>query len=237
MAYYAHSVSGRPEEEWEPLARHLAEVEERAGSHGQRFGAESLAALAGLLHDLGKYGPDFQARLHDPTKRADHSTAGAVWAIQHLPATWGRLLAHVVAGHHTGLKDDLLSPDGRIETKRALLAPVERTARADGLVLPQSVSGPSGMRRANSESGFQIAFLTRMIFSCLIDADRTAAAAFDAHGGGVQEADHPSIAALETALHEWMGRRAVAPTSLNTLRDDVLRAAIAKASEPQVSSR
>ena len=194
---------------------------------------DSPAALAGLLHDLGKYGPDFQARLRDPTKRADHSTAGAVWAFERLPQTWGRLLAHVVAGHHAGLKDDLLSPDGRIETKRGLLTPVERTAQADGLVLPQSVSGPTGIRRVNSESGFQIAFLTRMIFSCLIDADRAAAAAFDAHGDDVQEVDHPSIVALETALHEWMGRRAVAPTPLNTLRDDVLRAAIAKASEPQ----
>lgn len=52
MAYYAHSVSGRPEEEWEPLARHLVEVEDGARRHGQSFGAEGLAALAGLLHDL-----------------------------------------------------------------------------------------------------------------------------------------------------------------------------------------
>jgi CRISPR-associated endonuclease/helicase Cas3 len=233
MAYYAHSVSGRPEEEWEPLARHLAEVEDGARSRGRRFGAEVLAELAGRLHDLGKYSPDFQARLRDPTKRADHSTAGAVWAFERLPPTWGRLLAHVVAGHHAGLKDDLLNPEGRIETKRALLAAVERTAQADGLVLPQSVSGPAEMRRVSSESGFQIAFLTRMIFSCLIDADRTAAAAFDAQGDGVQEVDHPSIAALETALHAWIGRRAVAPTPLNTLRDDVLRAAMAKAAEPR----
>src|ERR1700688_115028 len=122
MAYYAHSVFGRPEEEWELLACHLTEVAELARKHGLRFGADDLAALAGLLHDLGKYGPDFQARLRDPRRRADHSTAGAVWAFERLPQTWGRLLAHVVAGHHAGLKDDLLSPDGRIETTRALLA-------------------------------------------------------------------------------------------------------------------
>jgi len=203
-----------------------------AQSRGRRFGAEALAELAGRLHDLGKYSPDFQARLRDPTKRADHSTAGAVWAFERLRPKWGRLLAHVVAGHHTGLKDDLLGPEGRIETKSAVLAPIERAAQADGLTLPQSVSDPSGMRWLKSEFGFQIAFLTRMIFSCLIDADRTAAAAFDAHDPGVQDVEHPSIAALEAALHEWMGRRAVAPTPLNTLRDDVLRAAVAKAAEP-----
>lgn len=233
MTYYAHSVSGRPEEEWEPLARHLAEVAGSAACRGQRFGAGALAELAGRVHDLGKYGPDFQTRLRDPTKRADHSTAGAVWAFERLPPTWGRLLAHVVAGHHAGLKDDLLSAGGRIETKRALLAPVERAASEDGLALPQSVSGPVGMLSQKSEFGFQLAFLTRMIFSCLIDADRTAAAAFDAHGDGVQEADHPTIAVLEAALHEWIGRRNVAPSPLNRLRDDVLRAAIAKAAEPQ----
>jgi CRISPR-associated endonuclease/helicase Cas3 len=229
MEYYAHSVFGRPEEEWEPLARHLTEVAVGAGRRGRRFGAETLAELAGLVHDLGKYSADFQARLRNPTKRADHSTAGAVWASR-LHPIWGPLLAHVVAGHHAGLKDDLLSPEGRIEIKRALLDPVERTARADGLVLPRVVSGPR-MRRG--EAGFRIAFLTRMIFSCLIDADRTAAAAFDAGSEDVPEVDHPPIAALETALHTWIRARTVAPSPLNMLRNNVLRAAMAKAAEPQ----
>lgn len=235
MPYYAHSVSGRPEGEWEPLARHLAEVEEGARSRGRRFGAEALAGLAGRVHDIGKYGPDFQARLRDPAKSADHSTAGAVWAFEHLPPIWGRLLAHVVAGHHAGLKDDLFSPESRIETKAALLAPVERAAQADSFALPQGVSGPAGMRRLKGgEFGFQIAFLTRMIFSCLIDADRTAAR-FDAHvkAEPTEEITHPSIEALEAALHDWMGQRAATPNALNTLRDQVLRATITKAAEPQ----
>ncbi len=233
MTYYAHSVPGRPEEEWEPLARHLTEVADGARLHGRRFGAEALAALAGLLHDLGKYGPDFQARLHDSTKRADHSTAGAVWAVRHLPQTWGRLLAHVVEGHHAGLKDGLLSPEGRIEAKRALLDPVARAAQADGLVLPQTVPRPAGMRREDGEQGFQIAFLTRMIFSCLIDADRTAAAAFGTNGDDVPAVEYPSIAALELTLQGWMERRIAKPTPLNTLRNNVLRAAVARAPQPQ----
>ncbi len=233
MAYYAHSVAGRPEGEWEPLIRHLAEVGNGARSHGRRFEAEALAELAGLLHDLGKYGTDFQERLHNPAKRADHSTAGALWAVEHLPATWGKLLAHTVAGHHAGLQDDLLGPDGRIKTKHALLAPVERTAQADGLVLPTGISGPTGMRWLKSELGFQLAFLTRMIFSCLIDADRSAAAAFDAGGTDVRGANHPSIEALEAALHAWIGRRTTHSTDLNSLRDRVFRAAVAKAPEPK----
>ena len=46
------------------------------------------------------------------------------------PDLGGPLLAHVVAGHHAGLKDDLLGSEGRIESKSALLGPIERTAEA-----------------------------------------------------------------------------------------------------------
>jgi CRISPR-associated endonuclease/helicase Cas3 len=231
MAYYAHSLSGRPESDWEPLARHLADVQDVARRHGQRFGAESLAGLAGRLHDLGKYGADFQARLHDGTTRADHSTAGAVWARQYLAPRWGRLLAHVVAGHHAGLKDDLLASGGRIDAKQPLLGPIERAARADGFALPQTVERPSGMRPEPNADGFQMAFLTRMIFSCLIDADRTAAAAFGVGEDAIPETAYPTIAALETALLAGMQRRSGTPNRLNALRNEVLRAVVAKADE------
>lgn len=232
MPYYAHSVVGCPEPEWEPLARHLAEVEDGARKFGQRFGADSLAGLAGRLHDLGKYGPDFQARLRNSAISADHSTAGAVWAFEHLPPRWGRVLAHAIAGHHAGLKDDLLAAGGRIEAKKALLGPVERAARADGLVLPPGVSRPSDLRPTPGEDGFQMAFLTRMIFSCLIDADRNAAAAFDAGDDIVPDAGHPTIAALEATLGTWMERRDPASNRLNALRQDVLHAVVARAAEP-----
>ncbi len=238
MAYYAHSVTERPEADWERLADHLAEVEAGAASRGQGFGAAALAALAGRLHDVGKYSPDFQARLRGLSGRVDHSTAGAVWAFERLPPVWGRLLAHVVAGHHAGLKDDLLGPEGRIETGRGLLASIEGLARADGFAPPRDGCAPAGLKPAKDEErgeqGFQLAFLTRMIFSCLIDADRSAAARFDAHARGatMPQAAQPSVASLQAALHASMSRRRNAPGELNALRDEVLQAAIARAAEP-----
>jgi CRISPR-associated endonuclease/helicase Cas3 len=74
-----------------------------------------------------------------------------------------------------------------------------------------------------------------MVFSCLLDADRTAAAAFEARatGASAEAVAHPSIADLETALHASLARRAAEPSRLNTLRDDVLRAAIGRAAEPE----
>jgi len=38
----------------------------------------NAARLAGLLHDLGKYTPAFQAKLRGALEKVDHSTAGAV---------------------------------------------------------------------------------------------------------------------------------------------------------------
>jgi CRISPR-associated endonuclease/helicase Cas3 len=234
MDWYAHTRVGMPQHAWEPLLTHLLQVGAGASRHAERFGAADLGKMAGLLHDFGKYGPDFQARLRDARVRADHSTAGALWARAHLADRWGKVVAHAVAGHHAGLKDGLFGAEGRLDAKTGLLSPAERAAGCDGLVLPHKVGGPTGMKKAkeeDKEEGFQMAFLTRMIFSCLIDADRTSAAAFDSGSDtdGIQH--HPSIAELETQLAHFIGSRGARPSALNTLRDDVLRDAVSKAGE------
>jgi CRISPR-associated endonuclease/helicase Cas3 len=53
---------------------HLAEL---AAERGSKFGARRAAALAGMLHDLGKYSAAFQRRLDGSGEAVDHSTAGA----------------------------------------------------------------------------------------------------------------------------------------------------------------
>src|SRR6185437_3299650 len=76
--YYAHSTSDQTRSNWQPLHEHLRAVADLAGRFGQRLGIEKVARLAGLLHDLGKYTAEFQARLAGAAERVDHSTAGAV---------------------------------------------------------------------------------------------------------------------------------------------------------------
>lgn len=51
--YYAHSVEGRPSEEWHRLEDHLKEVAEMAGRFAEDFGAGDWGYVAGLWHDLG----------------------------------------------------------------------------------------------------------------------------------------------------------------------------------------
>jgi CRISPR-associated endonuclease/helicase Cas3 len=53
--HYAHTLKDRPQEDWEPLERHLQEVAKLAGEFADAFGAKEWGHLAGLWHDLGKY--------------------------------------------------------------------------------------------------------------------------------------------------------------------------------------
>jgi len=59
--YFAHSENDRGERD--PLKVHLEGVAGRARRFAEVFGSGEGAYLAGLLHDLGKYGELFQRRL------------------------------------------------------------------------------------------------------------------------------------------------------------------------------
>ena len=86
------------------LCEHLRTVSGLAGRFADIFGAGDWGRVTGLLHDLGKYSDEFQARLVGDPARVDHATAGAREAAGRYAA--GGLLAYAIAGHHgRGLAD------------------------------------------------------------------------------------------------------------------------------------
>lgn len=83
MRYLAHiAEDGRVQ----TVAEHLRGTGALAAGFASAFGGEEDAYLAGILHDIGKYTPGFQARLQGGAV-VDHATAGAVEAraLRNLP--------------------------------------------------------------------------------------------------------------------------------------------------------
>lgn len=166
--YISHiSDDGRQEE----VAEHLREVSEMAADFARPFGAESWAAAAGALHDIGKCSEGFQRKILDGGKAVvDHSTAGAVELLKREDT---RMLAFVVAGHHVGLPDGGAASD---TSDKATLTGRLKKAR-EGLVETCHWAGDAGevapplLASAQEADGFTETFLTRMVFSCLVDAD------------------------------------------------------------------
>jgi CRISPR-associated endonuclease Cas3-HD len=116
--YFAHSLPGRPIEEWEPLEKHLRDVADLAAEFAAKFGAVELGRVAGLWHDLGEYSRECQAKLRvangieahldKHANRVDHWTAGAQHASRSCTsqgAPVGDLIAYCIAEHHTDLAD------------------------------------------------------------------------------------------------------------------------------------
>lgn len=208
MRWFAHSLKNRPETRWETQVEHGRAVAVAARERAGKFGMAPLGEAAGSLHDLGKYVVPFQdyIRGHSGTaKGPDHSSAGAVYARSKLGHRPGRILAHIIAGHHAGLKDKVLGDDERLDRKQASFPAIVRVARGDGFDLPDTVP-PDLAAAIDRKRGFAVALLTRMLFSCLVDADRTETERFT-EGGTVNREFDATPADMASELHRTTAER------------------------------
>nr|WP_320193628.1 CRISPR-associated helicase Cas3' [uncultured Desulfobacter sp.] len=168
MKYYAHSLQEKPKQEWQLLETHLMNVANMAGCFADSFQAKKWGQCAGLLHDSGKATSAFQRRLEGSPERVDHSTFGAILA-KETGGNLGLLLSYAIAGHHGGIPDG-----GEQETHlhfRLKHKKPQETENLDVLnpCLDRTLNFPFKISRETG--GFSLSFFTRMIFSCLVDAD------------------------------------------------------------------
>ena len=179
VKYYAHSLKGRPREEWQELEEHLKNVATRAKTFAADFGAGEWAYAAGMMHDIGKYSKEFQDMLaksinedaNDEQQRGpDHSSAGAQKAIKRFQEGIGKLLAYCVAGHHAGLLDANANGACLRERLNKMLKDYSACPE-DILKIPDIAKLPISFNKNKNDVGFQLQFFVRMLFSCLVDAD------------------------------------------------------------------
>ena len=229
---YAHSLPDRPRHDWESLARHLAEVAELAGEFADVFDAKELGHALGLLHDVGKASDRFQRYLRQEATSTDHSTAGAQLACARYGRHVGKLLAFCIAGHHAGLADGA-GPEGSTLAAR-LCKRIEDYRRWEelSLDLPEILAAPASFGVRPDRQGFQLAFLARMLFSCLVDADHLCTERFI--GGGAERGAWSNLAKLKPLLEAHLGRRlaAAANTPVNLQRRRILDHVRAGAAAP-----
>lgn len=178
MIYYAHTANGpdgRPDPDqsrWQKLADHLRRVAALAKQFAVPLGLAAEAELAGLLHDLGKYRDEFQEYLRGErgsSLETQHAIYGAAWALDPHQQL-GTVLS--VAGHHAGIHDiadaqTAATKPAITQTFRHLVARLE--SELGPLPLPPGI--PPSVESA-PEPAFAAELYVRMLFSCLVDADR-----------------------------------------------------------------
>lgn len=242
IAHVRFDKDNQPIEHW--LDDHLRDVADLAGEYAALFKSMDWAHVAGIWHDLGKYNPEFQAYIghrsgydtnaHIETipGKVNHSAAGALYAVQKHPA-WGRVLAYLIAGHHSGLLDWVKDEaDGRsleeilqdtVHLEKALQVPVP----VDILQTKMPTSAPVG--------GIDNAALwIRMLFSCLVDADFLDTERFMQEDKFDQRGQYPELSQLLARFNQHMEGFAAkaADIPINHLRSHILRDCRKAAAEP-----
>ncbi|TWA67351.1 CRISPR-associated Cas3 family helicase [Azospirillum brasilense] len=223
---YAHSVSGQSEDVWELLADHLKAVAAKAARLAEPFGGGVMAEAMGALHDAGKANPAFQAYIRGLGPGVDHSTAGAVIAAERYGPVLGRMMAFGIAGHHAGLANGRV-PGGGLSSLSDRLAgcrPHRLTAEQD--VAPAAATLTAPVLSEGFTHSFSLPFLIRMLFSCLIDADRLETERFDA-GTRKEKVDRGcplTIGDLRGRLDRHLSQFDAASGPVNALRAEVLAA-------------
>lgn len=146
---------------------------------------KEFAFTIGLLHDVGKYQKSFVKRINGANIRVEHSTCGAQAAAEQYGKITALMMGYCIAGHHSGIpnggfpNDDDSTLRGRMGRKFEDFSEYKVE-----LSLPQLEEKKwleyllEDCNNDNEKLIDKFAFLTRYLFSCLVDADSLDTAEF-----------------------------------------------------------
>ncbi len=246
IAHVRQNKEGQFIEHW--LEEHLLAVAKLAGDFAKAFESGGWSELAGLWHDIGKYSAEFQGYIksasgYDPEAhiegskgRVNHSSAGAIHALDQLGMP-GRVSAYLIAGHHAGLPDwcKLEGGTGGVLRERLLerehLEKVRTAPIPDHILNPELTPNLKTLSRMGGSEGF--ALWVRMLFSCLVDADFLDTEGFMDVGKAGERGNYPQITDLINSFNQYMESliKGAPDTPVNRLRAEILRQCRDKACE------
>lgn len=232
-----------------PTRKHLRCVSDLARDFAAEIPWSGEAALAGMLHDIGKYGDLFQARLRGEESGLDHWSAGAWVALKDFQAVAAAL---AIQGHHIGLQRgdldslramDLIRLAEHHPLNLRLTDPdphnLQCRVRQDGLRFERLGAvclDPAGFLKISGSSMLDV----RLLYSCLVDADfLDTEAHFEGDGHGKRyRAPGPSLVperatdALDRFLEEKIRTGSRAEPSVTEARNRLWEMMTAAAEKP-----
>jgi CRISPR-associated endonuclease/helicase Cas3 len=231
--FNAHTPS-KGTNDWHELKAHLGKVSKLAEKFADKFEAGELGKYAGLWHDLGKYNPDFQTYLDDchtaslnnqkpPTKKVPHAIHGAILAAELCPD-----IAPLIYGHHRGLPD-YSAFEGQLNNPQAegLLISILASAKSEGIKIDLDLDFDELLSRLPDpeDNPYAREVFDRLLFSCLIDADRLDSERFDNPETFRLRDNKPTIEQLwqifDLKQKEFVGKKQEELTAKNKIVFDV----------------
>ncbi len=233
---------------WQPLSSHLVNVAEQSCDFAMALELGEEGFLAGLLHDLGKYRQKFQLMLRGLEEKAPHAYAGS--SLCQSGGSAGFMAASfAIGGHHAGLANGRGANMERIERQESVAGPsaeLLKIAIADfkdqlaqvgdsreakrlqrGIELLSDVASRKPALRSQGKDPLACEFLTRLLFSALVDADRLDTERFtEQHKADTREgyrSQAPNISNLREMLDTFIGKKSTAGQSaqVRSLRESV----------------
>ena len=221
--FYAHT---RDDGSRQTVEEHLRGTAELCARFASAFGETERGYMLGYAHDIGKCSDEFQRRLMGGAK-VDHATAGALECAK----VREDLMACCVVGHHGGLPDF-----GNVHTdypgaptcagrlKKAYKGGIPKY-RWDGIL-------PKPGKLPDFRDEFSAAMWTRMLYSCLVDADYLDTEKFMT-GGCEQRGGYDAMPLLLERLNTHTAKWFPPKTELNRSRCEILEQCKAAASQPR----
>lgn len=237
MEFYAHtSKDGN-----ELLSDHLIKTAELSKQYAAEFDNEKIGFQIGILHDVGKFTEKFQNVLKHKETKIDHAIVGAIIYFNHgniESKFMKRIISGIIAAHHSYLRcnkneyNEIENYENPIElytndnSKRNAV-----TNKKEYEEILNRVIKAGFIKKITKEDYFctdisknKKEFYTRMLMSCLVDADYTMTAEFsnsNYDGYGKKQLDASGLICNLTKYRNEIINKSNPKVLMNRLRNKV----------------